>query len=198
MHDDLQGRPPIQRTMFDPPDDPPRPHPHGPRGLDPFGTPATLGYSRYSETSQAAAESAGTRAPGARKRIYQYLKSILPDGATAHEIRERLQMNHTTVSARLVDLEDVGYASRRGATRPTDTKHEAEIYYANLMTDDDPPMPAAHLSKKDIKVRAALGKIDGLCDEATTNGGQGSWRADIAPEVRQIVADLRKELGWTD
>jgi hypothetical protein len=82
-----------------------------------------------------------------------------------------------------------------GATRPTDTNHEAEIYYANLMTDDDPPMPAAHLSKKDIKVRAALAAMMMDVEAADLHGPAGRY---LAESIRSRIADLRKELGWQE
>ena len=79
------------------------------------------------DTSEAAAESQGSKAESDRERIFNAFKAVYPGGYTSDEIEAMFHMLHQTASARVRDLVLAGRVERTGDRRLTRTGRSAYV-----------------------------------------------------------------------
>lgn len=79
-------------------------------------------------TAVAAARSVAPRTGTQRRRTLQAL-AVAANGLTAFEAADELgHPRPHVIGTRLIELREDGLVERNGATRPTDTGHQAEVY----------------------------------------------------------------------
>lgn len=82
----------------------------------------------HAETAHAAARSVAPKTGTQRWKALEALADT-PSGLTAFEAADLLHHRRPhVIGTRLIELREDGLVERNGATRPTDTGHQAEVY----------------------------------------------------------------------
>lgn len=92
-----------------------------------FGKPPA---QQHSETSKAAAEEIETSANAMRRRVLEFLRQQLPDGATDEEGTARLLMNPSTYRPRRIELVERHQVRDSGRKRKTASGREVVVWEA--------------------------------------------------------------------
>ena len=91
-----------------------------------MGTP----YAPGSDTSKAAADTAGQTASTVRMSVFRFVEGRGKEGATDHEIRDALNLRLQTVVPRRLELRTRGYLEDSGRRRLTDSGSKATVWVA--------------------------------------------------------------------
>jgi len=89
-------------------------------------------YVPHSDTSRKAAREMKGKGPVLRVKVYRYLQSRGPAGATDDEIEAALEMRHQTVSARRRELVQRGLAQDSGQRRKTSSGRTATVWTVTI------------------------------------------------------------------
>lgn len=88
----------------------------------------SLPYVKDSETSRAAAIAMADAMNGTRRKVHAFMVKMGDYGCTQQEAFKALGIPWNSISPRFGELEDDGFAYKKGETRLTDSGLEAEVY----------------------------------------------------------------------
>lgn len=103
-----------QRTFFDP--------------IPKASKPAPISFAAGSDTSKAAAESIGPRAPTQRRRVFDFIHEAGEHGGTDDEGEIALGMSPQSYTPRRGELARAGLIRDSGRRRPTASGHPATVW----------------------------------------------------------------------
>lgn len=108
----------------------------------------TLPFQPHSATSRRAAQAARPRAPGARRRVYDFIRAN--PGATDEEVAIGLRMSENTERPRRGELLTLKLVERRG-TKPTRAGNDADAWFVT-----DVPYPEKWPARKAVNGEPSL------------------------------------------
>jgi hypothetical protein len=101
-------------------------------------------FQSHSPTSLAAAIAYADSAPNARRRVFDLLERLAPEGLTDEQMQDALRMSSNTQRPRRVELERAGLVVDSGRTRATHAKQQAVIWTVTGL-----PYPDRWMKRKD-------------------------------------------------
>jgi len=133
----------------------------------PYGVPFVSG----SGTSEAAAVSMFEKAQTDALRVFRFVQSRGPGGATDYEIEQALGMLHQNASARRNGLVKEGYVCDSGSTRQTGSGRQATVWVCGAGGEVVGPENDRCVRPTKTQIAEALGTIRQLLDFVRPLGG---------------------------
>jgi hypothetical protein len=103
----------------------------------------SLLFQSHSPTSKAAAEAFASRAPDARRRVYDAIQATKYFGLTDEQIQDTIRMGANTQRPRRIELQRAGLIEDSGRTRACHSGQHAVVWICT-----DAPYPSRWPSKE--------------------------------------------------